>query len=323
MNILFTSSGRRVELLELFRRALEKLGIDGQIVAADVKKTAPTLFFVDHREQVPTVDDPDYVPMLMDICRRQGIRLLVPLIDSELEVLSANLEAFASLGVTVLVSSPETNRICIDKRQTGNFLRSHGIASPALYSTDEALDVLDRKPLFIKPARGSSSIGTACVRTPEELRFHLEHLNEPIIQEFVEGAEYTLDILNDFSGKVCCVVPRLRLETRAGESSKGITVRDQELIETGREVAEALPGAFGCLTLQCFRRPDGKILVIEINPRFGGGFPLSAAAGADFPRAILSLLSGKDPRPDLRDWEDGKVMLRYDAAVYLNREQIG
>ncbi len=136
------------------------------------------------------------------------------------------------------------------------------------------------------------------------------------------GEEYTVDAFVDFDGKVRSVVPRLRLETRAGEVSKGMTVKNISIIETTRRVAEQLPGALGCLTIQCFLTPAGDLKYIEINPRFGGGFPLSIAAGADFPRWIIEMMLGRDPVIELDGWQDGTVMLRYDDAVFTTRDRI-
>src|SRR5208337_2093698 len=130
------------------------------------------------------------------------------------------------------------------------------------------------------------------------------------------------DILADFAGRVRCVVPRLRMETRTGEISKGMTVKNRALIDAGKRVVEALPGAMGCITVQCFLTPQGEIQFIEINPRFGGGFPLSAQAGADFPRWIIELMLGRNPQIALDGWTDGLLMLRYDEAVFVPHEGI-
>ncbi len=126
----------------------------------------------------------------------------------------------------------------------------------------------------------------------------------------------------DFPGKVRCVVPRLRIETRAGEISKGITVKNPLLIAAGKTVVEALPGAVGCITVQCFLTPDDQIKFIEINPRFGGGFPLSFEAGADFPRWIIEMMLGREADISIDGWKDGVVMLRYDDAIFVTKEMI-
>ena len=177
-------------------------------------------------------------------------------------------------------------------------------------------------PFFLKPACGSSSVGATRIDNRRQLEFFLSCTPDPVLQEFVAGQEYTLDILADFAGRVRCVVPRLRIETRAGEVSKGMTVKNQALIEAGKGVVEALPGAVGCITVQCFLTPEGEIQFIEINPRFGGGFPLAAQAGADFPRWIIEIMLGRNPQIPLDGWTDGLLMLRFDDAVFVPRERV-
>jgi carbamoyl-phosphate synthase large subunit len=131
-----------------------------------------------------------------------------------------------------------------------------------------------------------------------------------------------LDVLIDFDGKTRCVVPRLRIETRAGEVSKGMTVKHPGIIAAGKKVAEALPGPVGCITVQCFLTMSGDIVFIEINPRFGGGCPLSFAAGADFPKWIIQMVRGEIPDIRLDGWQDGLVMLRYDEGIFVDKKDI-
>lgn len=322
-NILFTSAGRRVSLIRSFRDALGCLGLRGKLVAADLQKSAPASFVADERELVPRVAAPDYLDRIRDICKRHQIHLVVPLIDTELRLLAPCRASFRAIGVELLVSSPEVTEICRDKRKTHAFFCMLEVDTPKLFSLEEIADEVSvGYPLLIKPADGSSSKGVTRITNARELEFFAEYVPNAIIQEFVSGQEYTLDVLVDFSGVVRCVVPRLRIETRAGEVSKGMTVKNQTLIAAGKRVAEALPGAVGCLTLQCFLRDDGGVTFIEINPRFGGGFPLSAEAGADFPRWIIEMVIGREPQIALDGWRDGVVMLRYDEPIFVMREMI-
>lgn len=318
-NILFTSAGRRVALVRHFRETLAALGIPGQVVTADLRDDAPAHFVADARELVPRVNDPGYVPALLALCKRHRIRLVVPLIDTELPLLAEWRERFAEEGVTVLVSSPEVNRICCDKRNTAAFFAKVGVSTPPLLDAKGVLagEVEADFPLLLKPAAGSSSVGVTKIFTLEELAFFSRYVPDAIVQPFVEGEEYTLDVLVDFAGAVRSVVPRRRIATRAGEISKGRTVKDERLIAAGRRVVEALPGAVGCITVQCFLKEDGEISFIEINPRFGGGIPLSIAAGADFPRWILQMMRGESPEMAVEEWTDGMMMLRFDEAVFL------
>jgi len=165
-------------------------------------------------------------------------------------------------------------------------------------------------------------VGVTKITNPKELNFFREYIEEPILQELVVGDEYTIDVLADFNGTVCSIVPRLRIETRAGEVSKGMTVKNPAIMAATMKVVEALPGALGCITVQCFLTRGGEIKFIEINPRFGGGFPLSIQAGADFPRWIIEMMLGNEVRIAIDSWQDGVVMLRYDDAVFMSKEMI-
>lgn len=322
-NILFTSVGRRVSLVRAFKKALDDLGLIGQIVTTDLKKSSPASFIADFRYQLPPVNDPSYISRLLDVCQKHHIKLLIPLIDSELSILAAFKQDFADLGVHVLVSSLETNEICFDKRKTYYFFRQNGISTPEVFDRDVFLNNPQTKyPLLIKPANGSSSVGVTKIENAEELEFFRDYIAEALIQEFVVGQEYTLDVLVDLDGVVRSVVPRLRIETRAGEVSKGMTVKNQMIIAAGKKVVDVLPNAVGCITVQCFLLSDGDIKFIEINPRFGGGFPLSFQAGAYFPHWIVQMLLGKDLSIKIDEWQDGLVMLRYDDEVFVTKDMI-
>jgi carbamoyl-phosphate synthase large subunit len=322
-NILFTSAGRRVSLVRHFKETLHTLGLTGKLVTTDFQKNAPAPFVADFQEQVPRVTDPCYIDFLKDICCKHAIRLMIPLIDTELHVLAPHREAFAAMGATLLVSSPAVGEICINKRKTATFFKDAGVETPAILDPDEILaDPQAEYPFMLKPASGSCSVNVHKICNARELEFFKDYVPDAIVQEFISGEEYTLDVLVDFNGKVRSVVPRLRIETRAGEVSKGMTVNNPAIIAAGKKVVEALTGALGCITVQCLLTPKGGIKFIEINPRFGGGFPLSAAAGADFPCWIIKMVLGEDPQMAIDEWTDGLVMLRYDDAIFVTRDMI-
>ena len=318
MNILLTSVGRRVELLKAFRESMRRSNLTGKIITTDLKPNAPASFLADTAELVPRIDDPNYIDRLLDICDRHQIDLLIPLIDTELHLLSQHEQRFRDLGVTVLISSAAVNDICYSKKRTGLFFQTIGVKTPKIYQLDE---VEDRNfPVIIKPNQGSASVGVYQVKNRTELNFFVSYVEDPIIQELISGDEYTIDVLVNFQGKAISIVPRSRLETRAGETSKGTTAKNPALIAAAKYVVESLPGAIGCVTVQCFLQPDGEIILIEINPRFGGGYPLSYRAGADFPLWLLQLCAGKQPQVEIDEWEDGLSMLRYDDAIFVKAE---
>ena len=321
VNILFCSAGRRVSLLRHFRKVLEELKLSGRIIAVDAALDAPASQVADEHIQVPRIDDPAYIPALLDICQKQRVRLLISLIDTDLVLLSKHRESFEVAGVKLLLCDMATNEICADKFMTHQFFTDNQISTANVYLDSDAVSEEDF-PLLIKPSKGSAGIGVTRIQDREELHFFRSHIKQPIVQELVEGEEFTLDVYVDFHGAVQCVVPRQRLEVRAGEVSKAVTVKDPQMMEQVKNVVEALPHAIGCITVQCFRQADGQLKFIEINPRFGGGFPLSLHAGADFPKWILQELCGIDSDASMSDWQDDLAMLRYDDEIVVPGNQI-
>lgn len=323
MNILFSAAGRRVTLIRQFRSAMNNLGLQGKIIAADTVKTAPAAYVADHRVIIPRASDPHYIEALANICSDFSVGLLTSLIDTDLLLLSQHREVFSHAGARLLLSSAATNEICGDKKKTYTFFTEHGIATPRSYTLEEALKLpCGAFPLLIKPAEGSSGIGVTKVESHDTLRFFYPRIKNAMIQDFIEGDEYTIDVYVDFQGVTRCAVPRRRLEIRGGEVSKAITVKDPSIMAAACRVVDALPGALGCVTVQCFKQADGQILFNEINPRFGGGFPLSVHAGADFPKWILQELTTGNSEAQMSSWQDALVMLRYDDEIIVSGEDI-
>jgi len=321
INILFCSAGRRVSLLRHFRKVLEELKLSGKIIAVDAALDAPASRVADQHIQVPRIDDPAYIQTLLNICQQQQVRLLVSLIDTDLVLLSQHRESFEAAGVKLLLCDTEANEICADKFKTHQFFATNCFPTAKLYTDRDAVRDEDF-PLLIKPSRGSAGIGVTRLRDKEELFFFWDRIKQPIVQELIAGEEITIDVYVDFHGAVQCVVPRRRLEVRAGEVSKAVTVKDPQMMEQAKSVVEALPHAIGCITVQCFRQADGQLKFIEINPRFGGGFPLSLHAGADFPKWILQELCGIDSDASMSDWQDDLAMLRYDDEIVVPGNKI-
>ncbi len=321
MNILFTSVGRRVELLKAFRQSMYRANITAKIITADLKSNAPASFLADTSELVPRIDNPNYIERLLDICDRHQIDLLIPLIDTELHLLSVHEQQFRDRGVTVLISAAATNEICYSKKKTDVFFKTIGVKTPKVYQLGEVEDI--NFPVIVKPNTGSASVGVYRVKNRTELKFFANYVEGAIIQELIDGEEYTIDVLVNFQGKAISIVPRLRLETRAGEISKGITVKNPALIAATKYVVESLPGVIGCITVQCFLQSEGEIIFIEINPRFGGGYPLAYRAGADFPLWLIQLCMDKNPQVAIDEWEDGLSMFRYDDAIFVKANEKG
>lgn len=174
----------------------------------------------------------------------------------------------------------------------------------------------------MKPRYGSSAKDVNFLPDEESLRFHYSRNVESVIQEYVQGTEFTVDVYAGLDGVPRVAVPRQRIEVRAGEVAKARTVRHPEIIRQSMKLVEALKACVGVVTIQCFLTPGGEIKFIEVNPRFGGGVPLSIHAGADFPRWIIEEHLGRKPRIDPEAWKADLVMLRYDAAVFRRWQDI-
>lgn len=316
INVLILSAGRRVELINCFKDARDKLKIKGNVVACDLSETAPAIYHADKNYLVCKIMDDDYTTQIIDICKKEDIHLIVPTIDTELYKLAEHREYIESnTNAKVLVSDKRVIQICRDKYNTQEFFENNGFGMPRLITEEDIKNKDYKFPLFIKPLNGSSSINTFKVNSEKELAFFLEYVPKPIVQEFIEGEEYTIDVFVDFKNNPITIVPRQRLATRGGEVLKGIVKKDKEIIETVKQVIKVLK-PIGHITLQCMKTTEG-IKFIEINPRFGGGAPISIKAGANSPVNLYKLLLGETLNYN-EDYEDKLLASRHDWAVFIN-----
>jgi carbamoyl-phosphate synthase large subunit len=331
VTVLISSAGRRVELLRGFRRALEAVGAaPGRVLATDCSWYSSAFHDADEALLVPRLDDAEFAPRLLELCLKHDVDLVVPTIDTELPVWVAHRDQFAEIGTTIALSHDDVVAIAADKQGTHDWLVARGF--PTVQQTTPAAGLADPDdwtfPLMVKPRFGSAGIGVGLVRDGEELALAARRgpeLGEMVVQRVAPGVEHTIDVLADRTGRCVCAVPRRRIEVRAGEVSKGMTVRSAVLEDLAARVCEALPGAYGALNVQVFVDGDvddpDNLAVVEINARYGGGFPLSLEAGADFPRWMLEELLGLPSTCSPDGWCSGLVMLRYDAAVFIDEHQ--
>jgi carbamoyl-phosphate synthase large subunit len=322
-NILISSAGRRVGLIACFRDSMATRGAIGKLLTSDSGSAAPAMFISEIASKVPRCTAPDFLDAVLRLCREHRVRLLIPTIDTELPIYAAARDRFAEIGVTACVSSASTVAICNNKVMTHEWLLASGF--PTVRQTDLRSALLHRSdwplPLITKPCNGSASLGVRCIRTRLELESMVDMSSECLVQEIASGREFTINVYVNQSGECICAVPHWRMEVRAGEVSKGVTVKSSRLIDMARAVAEALPGGYGPLNIQCFMADSGEIRIIEINARFGGGYPLAHHAGGRFTDWLLDELEGK--RLSYFDgWMDNLVMLRYDEAVFLPGSEI-
>ena len=319
MRLLFSCVGRRVELVQAFARAAGGLGLDLEIHGADSSDLAPGLYSCDRRHAVPPIHEDAYIPTLLDLARSEKIDLMVPLIDYELSKLSRVRDQFEAAGCRLIISAPDAVEMCRDKLLTYQHFTKHDIDTPATWTAEELLQAEAHSfPYFLKPQFGSAGLGNYRVGSLDELRALSRRVPKPIVQEFVEGVEHTLDAYTGLDGRLRCVLPRRRLEVRGGEVAKSLLVMDERLIDLGRRVIASRTGWMGVITIQCIQTPDHRVRVIEVNPRFGGGVPLSIQAGADFPRWLLMEMSGQVPEVHPDSFRDGLAMLRYDQSVFVD-----
>jgi carbamoyl-phosphate synthase large subunit len=320
LSILFTCIGRRVSLLNSFRQAARKLRLEARFCGTDTEQLSAAYQLCDEGFLVKPVGHAGYLKHLLRIVRQRNIDLLVPTVDLDLKLLALNKASFARYGCYVLISDPQVVEVCQDKLKTYHFLVRNNFDTPATVTLRQALAARRLTfPCFLKQRDGSAGKGNAIARNRRELRFYGKRIHNCLVQEFVEGTEYTCDVFVDFDMKAACVVPRRRIEVRSGEVSKGQVVKDRRIMAQCARLAETLGAGPGVITLQLFVSRRGKIKFIEINPRFGGGVPLSIKAGADFPKWILQRLVGREPSIKFDGFEDGLVMLRYDSEVWVHK----
>lgn len=315
-NILITSAGQRVSLVKAFQKEIKAIDPEAKVYTVDLNPIlAPACHISDGYKTVKRVTDPNYITELLNICKELDIRMIVPTIDTELLVLAQHKQLFLDQGIVPIVSSLEFVTACRDKRIINSFFEAHGIEIPQTIDKEKPTF-----PFYIKPYDGSLSKDTFLIRSEEDLTsYHFE--NEKLMfMEYIdhqEHDEYTVDTYYNKEGKLCCIVPRKRIFVRAGEVNKGVTHRN-EIVPFIKERLSHIDGAMGCLTMQFFFHPTTKrIIGIEINPRFGGGYPLSYLAGANYPKYLIEEYIQGATVAYFDQWEENLLMLRYDDEVLV------
>lgn len=317
-NWLISSGGRRGALVNILRGS--GLG-QNRIAVIDNSAFSAAGRLADNFELVPRVDDPEYCRIVLEIAKRLRTEVIIPTIDPEIAVYAKNADYFRAAGVDVWVSSPEVADLGFDKWQLFQWLRHQGFPTMDTVEIDNISSVRWSGPIVAKPRSGSSSIGVRHLNSIQEL-YGLELSSDYIVQPRVSGFEVTVDFAVDRAGRCLGIIPRRRLEVRGGEVSKGVTVFSEEIISLVQSVVGQLPRAYGVLNLQLFFEPSTRQMnIIEINPRFGGGYPLSHSAGADLVSALLGSHSGS--AIPMVDWAPGTVMLRYDESVVYCDDSFG
>lgn len=313
MKILFTSVGKRVELMQAFRHASDELEVDLEIIGSDTTETAPALFFCDKTVPICRIQELEYIPRLLSVCKQEKIDCLIPTIDTDLLLLAENKIRFEANGTKVLISDARKIKVCRDKRYTADYFLSLGLKSPLTVNTVEKYKM--GYPAFIKPKDGSSSINAYRVFNEKELKIYAEKIGSYIIQPYIAGREYTIDVFCDYVGNPVYITPRERLAVRAGEVQKTRICQDERMIrEMQKLIADYKP--CGQITVQLIREENTRDdYYIEINPRFGGGAPLSMKAGADSAKAIIRMLRGERLQYVRKAAKDEAIYNRFDQSI--------
>jgi carbamoyl-phosphate synthase large subunit len=306
--VLFTCAGQRVDIVSAFGRA------GATTLATDINPLAPALYHADRYALVGRVDDPDYVPQLRRLVEQHDVRLVVPLTDLDQELLAGRRDELTP--ALVLLPRADIVAAMADKFRAHELFARRGIGSPDTWLPEDLPDEVPF-PVFVKARVGFGSRHVYRCGDRAQLDFHLVHTPvDSMIQAACRGEEFSVDVFCDFDGTCLNAIPRTMIESKGGESIKGMTIADGELIELGRTVAEALPLA-GPANVQCFREPDGRLLVTDVNPRFGGAFPLPLAAGSRYPELALARANGERPEPSVGEFRAGIVMTRFFSDLCL------
>jgi carbamoyl-phosphate synthase large subunit len=311
--VLFTCAGQRVDIVAAFRQA------GALTVAADANPLAPALYYADRHALVPRIEESEYVPALRALVEEHDVRLIVPLTDLDQVTLA---RARDDLNALVLLPDTETVERLEDKYLAHVLFEELGIASPPTWLPDDVPRDASF-PLLVKARRGFGSRHIYRAADRSQLEFFADYTPvDSIVQACLGGEEFSIDVFCDLDGRCLNAIPRTMIESKGGESIKGMTIRDEALIELARDVAEKLR-LVGPANIQCFREADGSHFITDINPRFGGGFPLPLAAGGRYPELALALARGERPEPKLGDFREGIVMTRFFSDLGLTQNGDG
>lgn len=320
MNILILSAGTRNKIVKYFVKTLDGTG---KVIATDMSNLAPAIYEADKHYIVPKMTAPEYLDVVLDICKKEEITGVLSLIDPELSLLAENREKFEAVGTTVIGSSYELCEMSLDKFQMYNWLETHGykcaksyIDKGAFFSDIEA--GLITYPVFVKPARGSASISISKVYDRETVELLFDHEEGLMIQEFLDGQEIGADVYIDMvSHEVVSIFTKKKLKMRAGETDKAVSFKDEKLFALiERFVKDA--GYNGQIDIDIFDI-NGEYYISEVNPRFGGGYPHAFESGADHMKLIVNNLKGKANDCVIGQYEEGTYMMKYNE-VMLKRE---
>lgn len=339
MNILILSAGTRNKVVQAFR---QELSGKGRVIATDASNLAPALYDADKAYIVPRIDAPDYIDRILEICKAERVNGVLSLIDPELSLLAQNRERFEAIGVTPIVSSYALCEMSLDKYEMYRYARTNYVSVPQCWLDirtfrAEVLTGRAHFPVFVKPRRGSASIGIQRIDTMETLEVLFQEAyrtgEELLIQEYMSGQEYGLDMYLDLiTGKCTALFLKKKIKMRAGETDKAISALDPDVFEAAIRLAEHA-GYRGMIDMDLFHDegenksddsnvPKGRWYLSEINPRFGGGYPHAYACGVNFPHMILENLEGRETPNTVGQYQAGIAMMKYNEICIQDESKL-
>lgn len=317
LNILFCTVGRRGYIVDFFKKHLPG---NSKLIGTSDRNDHDTeftsgFFHCDKSYIVPSIkEERKYIDELLDICKKENIDMLLSFYDYDTYILSKYLNEFEAIGVNSVIPSHEVNTICFDKIETYKFLKSNDFKTPWTMTSNEVIQTkIPSYPVIVKPRFGFGSHAISFANDRSEVDFFLKYYDneDMIVQEFIEGAEYSFDVLNDFHGETVTAVVKRKMKMRSGETDQGYAIRDSRLADRGMKLGNKL-GHIGPLDVDFFIK-DGEPYILELNPRFGGGYPITHLAGIDFPKILIDLVNGKLDSFEYekyRDYKEGNVMIK-------------
>ncbi len=317
MNILLSSVGRRSYLVKYFKKVLDGRG---QVIATNTIADTTGMLAADKAIVVPCANSPEFIDNLLHICKENNVRLLCSLHDWEAIYIAPHKNLFAAEGVIVLVPEPSVLEACLDKYKSAHFAESIDIVSPKCFiDISSALKAISDKvvhyPLILKPRWGQGSIHMIRVSRKTELinAYELIHSklkdeglsylagseieSQILIQQYIDGSEYGVDIVNDLDGQFVACFVKQKLAMRSGETDKAITAYKPKIEKYAKLIAKATRHP-GIMDADFLESKDGRIYLLELNPRFGGGYPFTHAAGANIPAALISWVQDESPKEE-------------------------
>lgn len=311
MNILLSCIGKRSYIADYFRAELEP---GEQIYGTSHTPWTSGFAACDTGLIMPPIVSDEYVPALVEACRYHEITGLLSFYDADVVRLSEHLDTFGSAGVLPLIPGPQAAWDAFDKWRTYQVLAAAGIAVPAttvrLEDARQAVDLGSMQyPLIIKPRMGFGSKNVYVAYTDHQLEAFFSIEADMLIQQFMDGEMYGIEALSDPDGTVLEVTAWRKIESRLGETEQAITVDDADVLELGHRLAKAI-SLVGPMDVDLFRMPDGSLVVLELNLRFGGGYAVSHLAGANFPELIVDIFRNRHPQPVMRRFHSGIALMK-------------